>query len=154
MRCFIAYISSIFLYNSELWCYNKTLGSEIDAFHRRQLRYALGIYYPKKISSEYLYEITQAQPWSEVIKRRRLNWLGHLMRLPADTPARQALEEHLRQTKSKAGRPKTTWLKTIQNDLEPLGIKLNLKDKKNTIKTLEQITENRTDWRALVAAAM
>ena len=27
----------------------------LDAFHRRQLRYALGIYYPKKISNAELY---------------------------------------------------------------------------------------------------
>ena len=41
-----------------------------------------------------------------IIKRRRLNWLGHLMRLPDDTPSNLALNEHLKPCKQKRGRPK------------------------------------------------
>ena len=47
VRCFIAYIDSVFLYNSELWCMNNKISEEIDSFHRKQLRYAIGIRYPK-----------------------------------------------------------------------------------------------------------
>ena len=126
IRCFNTYVSSVFLYNSELWCMNKSISEVIDAFHRKQLRYAIGVRYPRTMSNEVLYEVTKVEKWSRTIKRRRLNWLGHLMRLPQNTAARLALNEHLRTTKNKQGRPKTTWMKTIKKDLEIIGIIINL----------------------------
>ena len=45
------FAGSIFLYHSELWTLTKTLSDSIDAFHRRQLRYAIGIVYPRVISN-------------------------------------------------------------------------------------------------------
>ena len=52
-----------------------------------------------------------------MIRRRRLNWVGHLMRLPPETPARISIYEALRTTKRKRGKAKTTWLKVIEKDL-------------------------------------
>ncbi len=46
-----------------------------------------------------LYKCTRQEPWSQNIKRRRLRWLGHLMRLPVETPAQQALQESICPTK-------------------------------------------------------
>ncbi len=77
----------------------------LDAFHRRQLRYALGIYYPKKISNAELYRRTRVRPWSVVVKERRLRFLGHVLRLNSDAPARQSLQEALKPAKRKQGRP-------------------------------------------------
>ena len=50
--------------------------------------------------------------------RRRLSWLVHLLRLPTDTPARQALQKFIEAKKKPAGRPKTTWLQTVINDIQ------------------------------------
>ena len=154
MRCFKAYINSVFLYNSELWCMNKTLEESIDAFQRRQLRYSLGIKYPKLISSDTLYMMTKAEKWSKTIKRRRLNWLGHVMRLPANTPARMALNEHLRHNKGKKGRPKSTWMRTIKKDLEVADIFIDINDKSQTINTLEEITKDRRKWSECIKVLM
>ena len=154
VRCFQAYISSVFLYNSELWCINKSINEEINAFHRKQLRYAIGVRYPKIVKSKDLYEITKVEEWSKTIKRRRLNWLGHVMRLPVETPARLALNEHLRSVQNKQGRPKTTWVKTIKKDLEVANININLKNRLETINTLEEITRQRQEWRKLTKILM
>ena len=43
-----------------------------------------------------LYTKTKTEEWSTTIQRRRLNWLGHLMILHSETPARLALAEYLR----------------------------------------------------------
>ena len=68
----------------------KTLSIQIDVFHRKQLRYALGVKYPQIVRNKDLYEITKVEQWTKRFKRRRLNLLGHVMRLPPDTPARLA----------------------------------------------------------------
>jgi len=43
LKIFNAYVSSIFLYNSELWSLNKSMEGAVDAFHRRLLRKMLNM---------------------------------------------------------------------------------------------------------------
>ena len=61
-------------------------------------------------------------PWSEVIKSRRLRFLGHLLRLHDETPAKQALQEFLRPAQKDRGRPPLTWWSIVIKDLKELGI--------------------------------
>ncbi len=80
-------------------------------------RQAINIRWPKKISSQKLYEVTKVEAWSKTIKTKLLKLLGHLVTLPKETPARISLHEALRETKRKKGKPKTTWLKLTEQDL-------------------------------------
>ncbi|KAJ8043077.1 hypothetical protein HOLleu_10014 [Holothuria leucospilota] len=49
---------------------------------------------------------------------RRMKWVGYLIRLPAESPARQALQESLPPTRRSRGRPITTWCSRVNNDLK------------------------------------
>ena len=149
IRHFNTYVMSVLLYNCELWTLTKTLNDKLDAFHRRLLRYAIGAHYPKIIKNEDIYIITEAIPLSNTIKRRRLSWFGHLMRLPKETPARQAFAEAIGPKKRKRGRPKTIWLDVIQRDLKDIGIEIEVKDPSN-IPKLESLCIDRTAFRHLV----
>ena len=100
---FQAYAVSVFLYNSELWTLTTTLEKKVDSFQRRQLRYALRIFWPRVISNEELYGVTKVEPWSRVIRRRCQNLLGHMLRLHPKTPARKAFKEALKPVKQKRG---------------------------------------------------
>ena len=126
IRTFNVYSASIFLYNSELWTLTETLEKEIDSFHRRLLRKVINIRWPKIISNDDLYEKVGVKKWSDIIKRRRLNWLGHLMRLDEGTPVRKALLESLTDVKRKVGRPQLTWTKAIEKDLASIGIDIDV----------------------------
>ena len=92
LRIFNAYISSIFLYNSELWSLNRSMEGAIDAFQRRLLRRMINVTWPKKICNEKLNCITKAIPWSRIISNRRLRWFGHLIRLPEGAQRRWHLK--------------------------------------------------------------
>ena len=72
LRSYNAYVSSVFLYNSETWTLTKTLSNAIDAFHRRHLHGILDIRWPKVISNDDLYETTPESIWSDKITNRRL----------------------------------------------------------------------------------
>ena len=96
IRHFRVFAECIFLYNCELWTATKTINDSIESFHRRQLRYALGIKYPRVIINQQLYDVTKCEPWSNT-ERRRLAWLGHLMRLNPETPASQSFKEALKE---------------------------------------------------------
>ena len=47
----------------------------------------------KWIKNSKNYEICKTIPWSEAIKQKRLNWFGHLNRLPDSAPAKLAFRE-------------------------------------------------------------
>ena len=151
-----SYVDRVFLYNSELWTITNTTSNKIDSFHRRQLRYALNITWPKKISNEELYKITRVIPWSQTILKRRLSWLGHLMRLSTETPARHALSEALIPTKRGRGRPPLTWISMIKNDLIDLNIlqKSETENSETLFQKLESLATNRKNWRMLISGAI
>ena len=73
-----------------------------------------------------------------------------MMRLHPETPARNAFEEYLRKVKRPQGRPKTTWMQTIRQDLSKIGIKLDLSNARKTLNKLVELTQNRTDWSNIV----
>ena len=139
MRIFNAYVCSVFLYNSELWTLTTKLEHKIDVFQRTLLRRTLNITKLDKVTNVDLYERTNSEPWSRTIKRRRLNWLGHLLRLPNETPARQALTEYNRAIKRPVGRPKPTWVAQIKKEIDP---------------EIMTQTNDREAWKAIVACAM
>ena len=87
-------------------------------------------------------KISHQTPITTEIKKRRLNWLGHMLRLPDRTPAKLTFREHLKKAKGNRGRPKQTWIRQINKDLEPI----------NT--TMDKLTENdyeRKEWKKTVA---
>ena len=87
VRYFNCFETSIFLYNCALWTLTPSQVKTIDSFHRRILRKAIGFQYPKKISNQDLYKLTNQTPWSEILEHRRMKLLGHICRLADDTPA-------------------------------------------------------------------
>lgn len=56
-----------------------------------------------------------------------MNLLGHVMRLPNETPIKIAFNENLKKNKSKVGRPKHT-LATSPDDREKINKRLDLQD--------------------------
>ena len=115
MRAFDAYISSIFLYNSELWTLTSSIEKQIDSFQHRLLRKnVLNIKWPTVMNNEDVYNRMKANKWSIVIKKRRMRWLGHVMRLPEQTPARKAIQYANEKYVRPRGRPPTTWLSMMK----------------------------------------
>ena len=62
------------------------------------------------MNNEDVYNQTKANKWSIVIKKRRMRWLGHVMRLPKQTPARKAIQYANEKYVRPRGRSPTTWL--------------------------------------------
>ena len=107
------------------------------------LRRLIGKRWPEKISNNELYKQTESIEWSIEIKKRRLNWYGHLLRLPDDTPAKQALYESDRKVKRPRGKPKITWTNMIKKDLQS-----------QKLQDINEKAQDRDAWRVIVGRAM
>ena len=89
---FSALILPILLYNCGLWALTQQLSNRLDAWHRRKLRYLLGVVYPHHMSNAKVYASTRQGPVSTTCRRRRLLWLGHVVREGRNSASYQALE--------------------------------------------------------------
>ena len=108
IRLYNSNVKSILLYGSECWRVVKGDMAKIDAFHNGCLRKICRIFWPNKISNVDLYKKTGCNSAVLEIKRRRLKWLGHVMRMPGDSIPKVALR-WTPPGKRKRGRPKMTW---------------------------------------------
>ena len=144
LRIFNALLSSIFLYNCELWTLTSTLEKKIDAFQRQLLRRVLNIRWDPNnnwITNEQLYERAKQKPWSNTIATRRLRVFGHICRLPNSAPAKKALYEGLRQSKKPRGGQRLTLLKLIEKQLAEKNI---------DIYRAIRLAQDRKAWRILI----
>ena len=91
LKLYETLVLSILLYNSGTWGMNLSDEKYINSFHRRQLRKVIGVQWPHRIRNRKLYEKCNTQPLSITITERRWKLLGHIMRLPANCPARKAM---------------------------------------------------------------
>ena len=96
----------------------------------RQIRFSvsfvfavLNVKWPHIATNDAVYAVTSKIPWSQVTKRRKLSWLGHLFCLLDDTPLKIALQYSLRQTKKPRSRQQTTCISMMKMKLLDMGLK-------------------------------
>lgn len=88
----------ILLYNCGTWSLTQSQLNSIDAYHRKQLRQLLRIFYPKTITNNELYTRCNVQPLSTIIHQRRYNLTGHILRRDKNIPAQKAIENYFTNT--------------------------------------------------------
>ena len=115
-----ALVKSVPLYNCWTWSVQKDDQRKLNSFHRRQLRKVIGIQWPHKISNNKLYKVTGTKPLSITITKRRLKLLGHILRLPADCPARKVMRYYFEERTKKIfrGRRRTTIVSNLNEDIK------------------------------------
>ena len=94
IKLYKALVKSILTYNCGTWALAQTELNKLDAFHRKQLRKVLNIYYPTKISNKTLYKKCN-EPLSTHILESRWRLFGHILRRNEDIPANKAMQLYL-----------------------------------------------------------
>ena len=140
VRLFNSNVESVLLYEVETWRKPKASMKKIQTFINQCLRRILRIHWPGTISNDNLWPRAQQTPVVEDIRRRRWRWLGHTLWKPCCSIGRQALNWNS-QGQRKRGRPRNTWRRELEKDIKRTG---------HTWKQLEEIAQNRGDWRVIV----
>jgi Reverse transcriptase (RNA-dependent DNA polymerase) len=126
IRLFNAYVMPVLLYGSETWAFGKKEQLRLDAFGTKCLRLICGIKWSDFVTNAEVYERTGQAPVCDAIRRRRLGLLGHIARMPPSSDARQALVAQVPPSwRRPRGRPRTTWLRMVQDDLANLNLNLS-----------------------------
>ena len=93
---------------------------QLNSFHKRQLKKVIVIQCPNEISNDKLYKIAGTKPLSITMTEKRWKLLGHILRLPADCPARKAMRYYFEEGTNKIfrGRRRTNIVCTLNEDIK------------------------------------
>ena len=90
--------------------------------------------------------------WTDKINQNKLRFIGHILRLPERTTARQALQIALRPVARPRGRPKTTWIQSTNTLFQSVGLD-NLGTNKVSILVHTAKCKFYTEWIALASSS-
>jgi len=119
----------------------KVDASRIDAVDQWCLRTLLGIRWHQFVCNEEVRRITKQPDLTAIIQSRRLSMFGHIAHMDDDADAKMILTAPLPENwKRSPGRPRITWLNTIQRDLRAYNLTLN---------EAVDLAQNRPLWRLM-----
>lgn len=116
IRLFNSNVLSVLLYGCETWGLTKEALRRLEVFLNKRLRFILRLWWPIHVTTEELLRMANQEPLENVIRRRRWRWLGHTLRKDPNRITRQSIEWNP-QGKRHRGRPKMTWRRGLNKDL-------------------------------------
>ena len=125
IKIFSSNVLSVLLYGAECWKTTVTIQRKLEVFQTKCLRHILKIYWPNTMSSEELRNRTGMDNLAENIQTWRWRWLGNVCHMPSNSITGTALR-WTPQGERKRGRPRVTWRRTVEKDLNISGLGLNM----------------------------
>jgi hypothetical protein len=143
-------ILPILTYNLAGTDYRKAQIQKLEATHRRFLRMALKIFYPKIISNEELYTLTKTEPISLIITKLRWRYLRTVLNdsdaaIHKDMMIRyfQSKDQYSNQLSKRKGREPTNIINILQNDLRKIDLQMrNISE----LRKIEQESRDFDQW--------
>ena len=115
LNIYKAYVQSIMLFGCSTWAMDKGMVRSVDSLNRKMMR-------SNRMKTETVNALIE--PASQIVKRRRWQMLGHILRMDDLVPAKQSTINCLKKKNAKRGRPSTSLLTTIKHNLK--AHKLNI----------------------------
>jgi len=140
MKVFNASVATVLLYGSETWNADHFDISRMRACYMRCLRGIARMHQVFKIPSELVLEKTGQPTVEELMRRRRMRWLGHVLRMEESRAPKQLLFAKLAKDKKKGYGTGKRWLDLVREDVKELGLPGGL---------LEQ-AQHRAQWRRAI----
>jgi len=141
-------ILPIFLYGAETWSVTVTLSKKIDTLDNWCLRCILNIHWTELITNDEVHFRTGQPFLSDTVRRRRLSFYGHLSHADPWQDHYRALQACIMgppvEWRRRTGRPRQTWLRTVETDLQPMNLGLA---------SAKRCAQDRAAWRQLMTMA-
>jgi len=103
---------------TECWALSRVDTRKVDALDQWCLRRILDIRWYHRVSNCEVRRLTEQPPLTTIIQKRRLTLFGHLVRMDESADARRILTAVPQsEWRRPVGRPYTSWMATLKNDL-------------------------------------
>ena len=158
LQIYDAIVVSVIMYNSSSWAAPQAVFDKLDRCHRKQLRTILNIHWPSKISNINLYKRCNCTSLSARAKKSRFSMLGHILRMPENSPAMLSLAYTVNVFENetiagRAGRHQFSLIKLLKDDIRQLNIfidnvNINLNSSQN-VAILRELASDRPCWNSI-----
>ena len=154
-RVYQAAVRSVLLYGCETWPLREEDIRQLEVFDHWCLRRILRVNWRDRISNadvrRRFCDILQLRT---TIRRRRLQWFGHVLRKPDDELTKQALlSSPCAGWRCRRGGQLKTWLNTVKSDMDILGLHAVYGVRqwsKNWMDICMELASNRNAWIAVI----
>ena len=149
-RLYNACVLSVLLYGAECWTPLRKHTRKLNTFHHRCIRTILGITNQQQWS-ERITMVEVRKRWGdedtvdEKVRRRRLEWLGHVARMPDHRIPKSVLFGWLPESRPRCG-PRRRWRDVVRTDLKDIDV-----DEKEWY---EEARRSRTGWKVMCRLGM
>ena len=117
VQVFRTMVMSVLLYGAETWSVTQQDIRRLKTFQMRCLRDIVGVTLWDMRRNVDILEETGELPIKEQLRLKRLQWFGHLQRMPDYRPQKQLLRCRLRGKKRRPGGTYLRWVDVISRDL-------------------------------------
>ena len=105
---------TILLYGCETWVISQDMENKINAFATSCYRVMLNIKRIDHVLNTTVYSMTNTVPLIHLVRHRQLKFLGHILRMSKEEPARRYALYIPTTGKRRPGRPRTAYLNYVQ----------------------------------------
>ena len=137
IRVFRTLVMSVLLYGAETWAANQQDIRRLHAFQMKALRDIVGVTLWDRRRNEDILKETGETPVEEQLRQRRLQWFGHLQRMPDHRPQKQVMKCRPQGKKRKPGGTSLRWMDVINRDL-------------SRITNWQEAVKDRKQWRVTI----
>jgi len=131
----------LYTYGSDCWAISKTDTRKIDALDQWCLCMLLGIKWYQFVRNDDVRRLTKQPKLTAIIQSRRLTSFGHIMCMDDNADAKRILlASPPADWKRQPGRPRITWLGTVQQDLKQHHL---------TLREAADLAQNHPLWRMM-----
>ena len=127
----------VLLYGAETWNLSKRDLRKLKTFHMRCLQDILSVTLWDRIPNSTILEMTGELSMEEQLRQRRLQWFGHVWRIPALHPQRQLVRSRPSGKKRSPGGAPLRWCDLVNDDLSGIG-------------NWTEAFQDHTKWRAVI----
>ena len=117
-----ACVQRVLVYGSETWPIKVEDMQRLVRTEKMMVRWMCGVTLKNRISSAELYSRLDVEAVSDVVRRGRLRWFGHVERKSHDDGVSACRDLEVEGVKRK-GRSRKSWEECVRNDLTLLGLK-------------------------------
>lgn len=116
IRLYRTLVLTILLYGAESWPVTQSQVDRLEAFHQRQLRRILRVRFWQHVSCEEVLARASTPSMADILRQKRMAWLGHVMRMPEHRLVKQLLCGQMVGSRRK-GRPQHTLRRVYEQDI-------------------------------------
>ena len=92
IKMFKTLVRPVLLYGCEAWKLTAAEEKKLDRFQFKCLGWILRIWWPQRIRKDTISQVTDVRKISDEIRRRRWNWIGHVLRKERNDECMVAME--------------------------------------------------------------